>query len=305
MKRVASLAAVYFALSIVGGAVFADRIVHRNVRSPIISSDRAAATEMATALGARVENVAITAGDGAALKGWLFTPRTLDAHSILLLHGIGGNRASMTDAARMFLEAGYRTLTVDLRAHGESDGEFGVAGPREADDTRRWIAWLQSAHSQDCVYAFGMSLGAGIAAQATDAPGLCAVVAVSVYDSVKETAFDRIGEQLHTGSWAGRTLLRPGVESGLLYLRWRYGLNVDGASAVDAAAGAGAPILLIHGVDDDNTPVRHAQRIQAANPARVTLWLVPGATHQNVRQAAGQAYSTRILEFLATHQTVR
>ena len=305
MKRLAILAAVYVGLSIVGGAVFAERAVHKAVRQPITATDRAVAADLARTLGAGLESVSVSADDGAALRGWLFTPGRPNTHSVLLLHGIASNRAAMTGTARLFLEAGYRTLAVDLRAHGDSDGEFGVSGPREADDVRRWIAWLGNGRSHGCVYAFGSSLGAGLAVQAADAPGLCAVVAVSVFASMRETVFDRIGEQLHTGPWAGRTLLRPGVEFGLVYVHFRYGLDLAAASAADAAAGPGAPILLIHGTDDDNTPVRHAQSIHGVNPARVSLWLVPGATHQNVGQVGGSAYSMRILDFLANHRSAR
>jgi pimeloyl-ACP methyl ester carboxylesterase len=302
MKRVVILATAYLGLSIVGGAVFAERVVHRPTRTPITATDRAVAADLASTLGASLDSVSISGDDGAALRAWLFTPSRPNTHSVLLLHGITSNRAAMSGAARLFLEAGYRTLAVDLRAHGDSDGELGVSGTREADDVRRWIAWLGNGQSDGCVYAFGSSLGAGIAVQAADAPGLCAVVAVSVFASPRETVFDRIGDRLHTGPWAGRTLLRPAVESGLAYVRLRYGVDLAAASADDAAAGPGAPILLIHGADDDNTPARHAQSIHQANPARVSLWLVPGATHDSVGPGGGSAYSMRILDFLATHR---
>ena len=302
MKRLAILVAAYIGLSIIGGAAFAERAVHRASRLPITATDRASAADLARTLGAGLESVSVSADDGAALRGWLFTPSKPNTHAVLLLHGITSNRASMTGMARLFLEAGYRTLAVDLRAHGDSDGEFGISGPREAGDVRRWIAWLRNGQSDGCVYAFGSSLGAGLAVQAADAPGLCAVVAVSVFASLRETVFDRIGERLHTGPWFGRTLLRPGVEFGFVYVQLRYGLDLAAASAADAAAGPGAPILLIHGTDDDNTPVRHAQSIHAVNPARISLWLVPGATHQNVGSVAGSTYFVRIVDFLANHR---
>jgi pimeloyl-ACP methyl ester carboxylesterase len=305
MKSLAILAAAYVGLSIVGGVAFAERAIHRAARNPITAADRAVATELARTLGAGLENVSVSADDGAALRGWLFTPSRPNTHSVLLLHGVTSNRAAMMGAARLFLEAGYRTLAADLRAHGDSDGEFGVSGLREAGDVRRWIVWLRNERSHGCVYAFGGSLGAGLAVQAADAPGLCAVVAVSVFASLRETVFDRIGERLNMGPWAGRTLLRPGVEFGFVYVRFRYGLDLAAASAAKAAAGPGPPILLIHGTDDDNTPVRHALSIHAVNPARVSLWLVPGATHQNVGQVAGSAYSDRILGFLASHRSAR
>src|SRR5262245_37380405 len=180
MKRLAILAAAYLGLSMTGGAVFADRVVNRATRNPITAADRAAAADLAGTLGASLESVSVSGGDGDALRGWLFTPSRPNTHTVLLLHGLTSNRAAMTGAARLLLEAGYRTLAVDLRAHGDSDGELGVSGTQEAEDVRRWIAWLRNGASPGCVYAFGSSLGAGIAVQAADAPGLCAVVAVSV-----------------------------------------------------------------------------------------------------------------------------
>jgi len=305
MKRLAIVAILYLGISIAGGVGVAERVVHRVVRQPITAADRAVASDLARALGAGLESVSVTADDGARLQGWLFTPSGPHADSVLLLHGISSNRAAMTGMARLFLAAGYRTLAVDLRAHGDSDGEFGISGPREAEDVRRWIAWLRNPPSHGCVYAFGSSLGAGLAVQAADAPGLCAVVAVSAYTSLQETVFDRIGERLHTGRWVGRTLLFPAVKFGFLYVRFRYGLHLNVASAADSAASPGAPILLIHGTDDDNTPVRHAQNIIAANPSRVSVWLVPGATHENVGQVAGAAYPARILDFFASHRSAR
>jgi uncharacterized protein len=302
VKRVGVLAILYVGLCFAGGAVFAERAVHRVVRRPITEADRAAAADLARSLGARLETVSISAGDGAAMRGWLFTPSRSGTQSVLLLHGITGNRAGMTGTVRMFLEAGYRTLAVDLRAHGESDGEFGTSSVREADDVRRWIAWLRTVGPDGCVYEVGGSLGAGFAVQAADAPGLCGVVAVSVFASLRETTFDRIGQPLHMGPWVGRILLRPAVEFGFLYARLRYGLELGAASAAASAATPGAPILLIHGTDDDNTPARHAQMIRAANPARVSLWLVPGGTHANIRQVAGWEYPARILGFLAAHR---
>ena len=302
MKWAGALAALYAGLCTVGGAFFAERGVHRAVRRPVTGADRTAAADLARDLGASLETVSISAGDGAAMRGWLFTPMGPSTDSVLRLHGITGNRAGMTGAVRLFLEAGYRTLAVDLRAHGESDGEFGTSSVREADDVRRWLAWLRTEAPDGCMYAFGGSLGAGFAVQAANAPGLCGAVAVSVFASLRETTFDRIGQQLHTGPWAGRILLRPGVEFGFLYARLRYGLDLGGASAVTAAAQPGAPILLIHGTDDDNTPVRHAQMIHAANPARVSQWLVPGGTHENLSRTAGFEYPLRILGFCAANR---
>jgi pimeloyl-ACP methyl ester carboxylesterase len=246
--------------------------------------------------------VAISGADGAQLHGWQFTPARPNGHSAVLLHGIVDNRASTLGLARLLLRHGYRTLTVDARAHGESGGPFATFGVREADDLRRWIASARGSDDQACVYALGRSLGAAHALGASDAPALCGIVAESGFASLREITFDRIGQQAGTGSWLGRSVFRLGLEFAFLYTRARYGVDFGVASAAGAVAGPGAPILLIHGTADDNVPVRHARLIHAANSARVTLWLVPGAGHGNVWKTAALEYPARVTGFLATHR---
>ena len=292
-------AGLYLALSLIFGAVFVDRALHRPRRA-VSAADRARAEALARAVDARLDDASVAAGDGAILHGDLFTPARFGGHSVVLLHGIVSNRASMLPTARLFLEHGYRVLAVDARAHGESGGTLVTFGALERDDLARWIASVRGLPGS-CVYLFGGSQGGSYALQASDAPGVCAVVSVSADASLREIAFDRIGERLHTGPWIGRSLLRPGVELGFLYARMRYGVKLSDASALASVIGAGAPILAIHGTDDAITPVRHARLIAAANPARVSLWLVRGGSH-----APGGAepveFPRRMLAFFDEHR---
>lgn len=304
MKRLVILIAAYVVLCLAGGAFVADRALQRP-RQPTTPADREQAGNLARTLGARLETVSIVARDGVTLQGWLFTPRRPNSHSVVLLHGVTSNRAAMLTLVRLFVEHGYRSLAVDARAHGDSGGELGTFGVREADDLRQWIATIPSGAPDGCVYAFGQSLGAALALQAADTPGLCAVVAESGFASLREIAFDRIGQKLRTGPWAGRILLRPGVELAFLYARIRYGLDLATASAVASVARPGVPILLIHGMEDDNTPVRHARIIHAANPSRVSTWLVPGGSHVSAGRATPAEYSARVMGFLAMPRGAR
>ena len=286
---------------LVAACVFlVDRALHRPTHA-ITAADRAAARE----IGATLEEVTIAAADGVSLQGWLFVPRRQNGHAIVLLHGVTSNRAAMVPSARLFLEHGYRALAVDARGHGDSGGRFGTLGALEAGDLRRWIERLGSEVPDGCVHAFGQSLGAAIALQASDAPGLCAVVAESGFASVREIAFDRVGQQLGAGAWAGRYALRPGLELAFLYARLRYGVDLAAASAARAVAAPGVPILVVHGLEDVNTPVRHAEMIAAANPQRVSLWVIRGGGHQSLGHTAGADYATRVLSFLGEHRPRR
>src|SRR5262245_18443573 len=61
-------------------------------------------------------------GAGVTLRGWSCTPRAGVRGTIVYLHGIADNRASVAGVVRRFLPRGFRVVAYDSRAHGGSDG---------------------------------------------------------------------------------------------------------------------------------------------------------------------------------------
>ena len=131
----------------------------------------------------------------------------------------------------------------------------------------------------------------------------CAVVAESPFASFREVAYARLGRQFHTGPWLGRTFFRPTVDAGFLYLRLRYGLNMEEASPERAVEGARTPVLLIHGLDDRNIPPFHSDEIQAHNPTDIVVWKVPGAVHTGAHQVAPEEFERRVLGWFESHSS--
>jgi hypothetical protein len=87
-------------------------------------------------------------------------------------------------------------------------------------------------------------------------PRFCAIAAESSFATFREISYDRMGQPFHLGPWFGRTLLRPVVEFAFLYVRWKYGLDMQQASPETSLASTRIPILLIHGQIDSNIPLR-------------------------------------------------
>jgi uncharacterized protein len=224
---------------------------------------------------------------------------------VILLHGHTDNRAGMLGNADLLLRHGYAVLLPDARAHGTSGGDLATYGVREADDIRRWFDWIEQAQAPRCIDGLGESMGAALLLQSLPTtPGFCAVAAESSFASFREASYDRLREKIHEGSCAGRTLLRPAVEAGLLYARWKYGVDFERASPEDAVVASRVPVLLIHGRKDTNLPPRNSEMILARNRARtpaVVLWEPAEADHCGAAGAEPEEFERRLIGWFESH----
>ena len=93
--------------------------------------------------------------DGAApAAGW---------PGVLVLHGLGGSKDSMSAIADVFVSHGYAVLAYTARGHGTSTGNVELAGQNETSDERaleQWFAALPEV-SDTQIGAWGISYGGG------------------------------------------------------------------------------------------------------------------------------------------------
>ncbi|MGD0939814.1 MAG: alpha/beta fold hydrolase [Terracidiphilus sp.] len=257
---------------------------------------------------ARLIEVSIVASDGVTLRAWSIPPLHGNGDVVILLHGQTDNRAGMLGNAELLLDHGYSVLLPDARAHGTSGGDLATYGVKEAGDLRLWFDWLQRSMPPRCIYGLGESMGAAQLLQSLrTTPGFCAVAAESSFASFREASYDRLGEKLHSGAWAGSTLLRPAVEAGFLYARWKYGVDFEQASPENAVAASRVPVLLIHGLKDTNLPPRHSEEIQAHNSSRfpaVQLWEPKEAGHCGAAGAEPEEFAHRVIGWFESHGTI-
>ena len=245
--------------------------------------------------------VQIRAVDGALLRGWMFTPAVSNGACVIVLHGIGGSRQYALGFARLLLDNRYRALLPDLRAHGESGGDLVTYGVLEAGDVARWVDWLTGPEKCERVYGLGESLGAGILLQSLSIESrFRAVIAECPYASLEEVGRDRVAQLLPIPSGIGRIIDMPFIEAAFLYVQIRYGIDARDARPAAAVRNTPTPILLIHGIDDAKTPVRHSREIAAQNP-RIVLWEVPHAGHTAAWTTEPVEFPRRVLGWFASH----
>ena len=303
-KAVIAGLVVYLVLSILAGIVIAD--VSLKLHRLPLHHQQAIAAAFRTDFHAELRDVAITAADGAILKGWFVHPRDYNGNAVILLHGITDNREGVAEYARLLLEHGYSVLLPDARRHGESGGELATYGVKESDDIHRWISWIYAHDPPQCVYGFGESYGAALMLQSLAAENrFCAVAVESPFSTAREMSFERVSGPMHLGPWFGRTVGRPAIWSAVVYAHFRYGIDLLKPNPLEAVAHSQVPVLLIHGEADRNISPRHSQLIAAAAPDHSELWLVPHAGHSMAWAAAHREFEGRLLGWFETHQRTK
>src|SRR5580704_12547375 len=281
-------------------AIFLGELAFRPQRVRITERQSAKAT--AARFGADLQDVSIKASDGSALQGWFARPADANGNAVILLHGVGDNRQGAMGFGELFLSNGFAVLVPDSRAQGESGGGFPTYGIKESDDVHRWFDWLVMQQHPKCIFGMGESMGAAIVLQSVETTPFCAVVAESSFASFRQIAYVRLGQFFRTGTWLGRIALRPAVELAFLYGRLTRGINLANASPESSVAGRRVPILLIHGLADDNIPPQQSEQIRAHNPTEIVLWEVPNAGHCGAVSAAGQEFDTKVLDWFRSHE---
>lgn len=242
-------------------------------------------------------DVAIRASDGVTLRGWFAPAKQSTGNCVLILHGIGDSRAGSAGFAPLFLQNGYAVLLPDSRAHGASGGQFVTYGFLEKYDALAWVRWAR-AEGCEKMYALGESLGAAVLIQAAAlGSDFRAIVAECAYSDLRSIAAYRMYQITGLPEILGEPVL---VETSVIYARLRYGLLLSDVSPLASIRTARTPILLIHGLNDTQTPYWHSQVLHAAN-SNNALWLVPAAGHTEAYSTAPVEFRKKVLEWFAVN----
>ena len=299
-RWLAALVLVWVALASLLGVVMTENAMH-TPRHPITEQNLRDAQAIADRNRAALSDVEMKAADGSTLRAWIFIPHAGNGDAVIVQHGQGDNRAGMLVYADLLLRHGYDVLVPDSRAAGDSGGAFLTFGVLEAGDLNRWHDWLKAHEMPRCIDAIGDSMGAATVIEAAAGQqDYCAVVAESGFSSFRETAYLRIGQFFGQGPWLGRTLLFPTVESGLIYARLKYGVDLADSSPVDAVKHLEVPLLLIHGKADNNLPPVNSERMKAIDPF-AELWEPAGAGHCGAIGTAPEEYERRVIGWFQSH----
>jgi len=299
-RLVLFLAAIAFLLasSAAVGAMLGSGILHP-YRKTVTADNIAMADRAFAEIHATRADFEVSAPDDARLRGWKVRPENPNGDWVVILHGVGDNRASQTGYAQFMLARGYGVVMMDSRAQGESEGAMATYGWMERNDARRIDDAILAAAPVRHLFYFGESMGGAIALQSAAADvRIAGVVAEDPFSNLREVTYDYAGLQF--SPLLGKTLFRPAAIVALSQAEKEGGFRAMDVSPEDAVAVRPTPILLICGTDDHKIPCRHAHRIFRHAIGPKELWVVNGAGHTMAYGVAHDEFEKRVLGFFAS-----
>jgi pimeloyl-ACP methyl ester carboxylesterase len=261
--------------------------------------------------GLNAEDVYFPADDGIVLHAWYIPAESTSRGTVILAHGIDGNASDMLPRAWFLARDHYNTLVVDLRAHGESRGNYATPGYLEARDILGSLSYLRHGrHQGGPIAVFGHSYGSVAALYAASrTPDIAAVIADGAFISFEKmmrratillardpdrSYIDRLGLEV-AGTRAAEWAVIP-----IYFLRtevWPSPGRSDLLSAIPDINPR--PILFIAGEEDEICPPENARLMyEVADSPHKQLLIVPGAEHDQTYAAASHLYEKTVVQFL-------
>jgi dipeptidyl aminopeptidase/acylaminoacyl peptidase len=240
------------------------------------------------------DDVIIDTLDNKKLKGWFLKSKERKA-LIIFFHGVSDSRYSHLSFFEHFVKYGFDILAYDLRAHGESTGNFCTYGFYEKKDTESAIKFLEKngyITNNSIIGLMGISLGAAIALQSINIDN-------RIKFCVAEAPFSNLSDILDDYQFKGFFKLTKLYNS---FIRRRIekvgNFKISSVQPKNNVTNFKGKILLIHGDKDEKINIKYHYEI-LKNGFAIESFVLKGAGHNNLREIGGKEYINRILLFMS------
>lgn len=277
---------------------FVPRLISE-IRSPVVSlikRNRNVTHKLITEENSEIKRktISINSFDGLKISANL-TYSSLDSikGTIILLHGIRSNKTHFIDLSNFLSKNGYNSVAMDLRAHGESEGQFCTFGVNEKKDVQKLIDYLYENENLKHIGIWGQSLGGAISLQAMGFDDrLKFGIVESTFSDFKTIVNDYF--DLHAGF-----SFTPFTN----YLVNRTGniaeFDPNDAKPIKYCENIKQPILVVHGNDDKRINIKYGKdnflKIKTNDKEFIEI---DSANHSNVWKVGGKEYFDKVLLFL-------
>jgi fermentation-respiration switch protein FrsA (DUF1100 family) len=247
----------------------------------------------------QIENVNLTSTfDGHTIPADYILSGSLNSDTVILVHGMGGNRVSVYPQAEMFLRNGYNVLTYDQRSSGENTAPYTTYGYWESRDLIDCIHYVDEQIDEDRkIVAWGVSFGGATVGNAFADQCFWKKVDYAVLDSPISNMRDMLEMSMNeTGSGFPVSFL---LTAGNLVTESKLNFSYEDTDVVHYAGQATVPTLVINSRADTVTPFYMGEDIyNALSVEKKQLYTVEGIPHGNIHLLAPAEYEQVVMDFI-------
>lgn len=232
--------------------------------------------------------------DGCTLRANLLLPEKSNGILVIACHGARssglGEFAFMAD---YFYEGGFTVLMPEHRGCGISGGKFMGYGTHESRDTMLWLDYAEKRFPGFKIFLLGVSMGAATVLMMSDkikTGGVRGIVSDCAYTSAWDEFRYQLKESFHLPAF-------PILHICDLYCRIFAHYSFKDASPVKCVENSKAPVLFIHGKEDDFVPFFMERQLYEACGAEKELLEVDGAVHARSYHTNSALYEKHLNAF--------
>lgn len=240
-----------------------------------------------------VEDWTLESFDGLTLRAKHFAPTESSNRWAILVHGYGRDGTFAYDYAEEYLKCGWNVLIPDLRAAGESQGEFITMGALESRDVFDWAAKISTDNPDVKIILHGVSMGAAtvMMTAALEPKNLIAVVEDCGFTSAYEMFTAQVKEIFGLPEY-------PIMPCANIVCKLKTGVKISDAAPLEVVDKIKVPVLFIHGDADKLIPIEMMNRLFDACAAPKEKFIVAGAGHADSKRTNPAVYFDKVFAFL-------
>lgn len=223
-----------------------------------------------------------------------------DHDTVILVHGLGGNRYSNYPLAEYFLEKGYNVLTYDQRSSGENTAKYTTFGYWEKYDVRDMTDYVVKNAPEKKIGLWGTSFGGASVGLAMSDGKLDNKVDFAVLDCPVSSMEYMIAAQIKDMEIG--IPVEYMVMCGNIVNRQKLGFSYENADVPAAIKDTKVPVLVINSKADTLTPYFMGQDIyEAMEQETKQIWSVKDSDHADVWLDYNKEYREHLDAFIAEH----
>lgn len=240
------------------------------------------------------ENMEIMSADGFKLRGYYYNKYPDSNKVIIIHHGYTANHYVCVQFLDIFFDQGFNVLLVDMRSHGESEGQYITYGYKEQADLDLWVDLIRNKVGKDGIIGLhGQSMGgATVLMYGGNYSGkIDFIIADCAYSNGKEILRYQF-KQAKVPFFPVYNIVNRECKD-------KCGFDMNKISPIDCIKDKDIPVLFVHGTGDDVVPVTMSEemfKVKKGNKNK--LLIIPDAIHVGAYSKDKNTYTKIVKEFI-------